>query len=241
MAIMIQVSELSLSSVEGQFIFKDLHFRLNRGEWGCIAGQAKSGKTLLLKLLTGQCIPDRGQILVDDRNILRINQEKLRQLRRRLGIALADPVPLGGRSLRECMIFKQRALDETLSDATQRAEQIFEQMGLQKKADELPEALSAVERELFSLGLTLSHDPVLLLLDDPLRAISSATERDRYFEVLERIHLRKRLTTLMTSAPARFPERLPIVYFDLVDGSIQERLRDRSNLTAEISQLEEVG
>ncbi|MBI1730656.1 ATP-binding cassette domain-containing protein [Candidatus Acetothermia bacterium] len=223
MPIMVQVSELSLSDAEGRGIFKDLHFRLNRGEWGCLCAPPGLGKSLFLRMLMGQCKPDHGQILVDERNILRINAEKLRQLRRRLGVVLEDHASFGNRVVRETLLFKLRALDFSEEDASQRTDVVLELVELSGKAGQLPQSLSESERELFALALALSHDPVLLLLDEPLQKISSPQEKEKYLNVLVRIHLRKRLTTLMTTAAETFPDRFPILCFDLKDGKMQER------------------
>jgi ABC-type ATPase involved in cell division len=223
MPIMVQVSELSLSDAEGRGIFMDLHFRLNRGEWACLCGRPGLGKSLFLRILMGQCKPDHGQILVDERNILRINPEKLRQLRRRLGVVLEDHASFGNRPLRETLLFKLRALDFSEEDADQRADAVLDLVELNGKADQLPESLGESERELFALALALSHDPVLLLLDEPLQKISSSSEKEKYLEVLERIHLRKRLTTLMTTDSESFADRFPIVCYDLMDGKMQVR------------------
>ena len=200
MPIMVQVSELSLSDTEGRGIFKDLHFRLNRGDWACLCAPPGLGKSLFLRMLMGQCRPDHGQILVDERNILRINTEKLRQLRRRMGVVLEDHASFEKRALRETVLFKLRALDFSEEDVNQRADVVLELVELSGKADQTPETLNESERELFALALALSHDPVLLLLDEPLQKISSNKEKEKYLVVLERIHLRKRLTTLMTTA-----------------------------------------
>ncbi len=235
MAIMIQVSELSLSNAEGRKIFKDLHFRLNRGEWGCILGRSQPSRTLFLQLLTGECRPDQGQILVDERNILRINPEKLRGLRRRLGILPKNPAPLGDRTLLESLVLRLKALDVPGRDARERAAQALELVGLQEQARQLPKLLGELDKQLFALALALSYDPVLLLLDDPLLALSAHKDQEKFLEILEKIHLRKRLTTLMTSEKMSFSNKFPILLFDLLEG----QLRERQPLSP-LSELEEV-
>jgi ABC-type ATPase involved in cell division len=225
MPIMVQISELSLSDSDEKKVFSDLHFRLNRGEWACITGQKGSGKSQILELLTGQIRPDKGQILVDDRNILRISKEKLRLVKQRLGVAI-DPEIFANkrRSLTNTIAFKLRALNTNPDEVQDRVAKLLELVGISDKAESNVEELSSCERQLFGLAIALSHEPVLLLLDDPLSEISNKKEWEKYLGALERIHLRKRLTTLMmTTKNDPIFDRYPIKRHDLVGGRIDVR------------------
>lgn len=223
MPIMIQISELGLSDEDRHPIFQDLHFRLNRGDWAAISGPASSGKSLLLKLLCGECRPDRGQILVDERNILRISSEKKRLLKRRLGMMVEPDHDFKKRSLSNYIQFKLRALDVPVDELAQKSERALDLVGLEEKANQIPQELNAVELRLFSLALALSHEPVLLLLDQPLKGLEKEKQRLRFLEVLEQIHLRRRLTTLMTLTNERLPDKLPLQQYDLTAGRILGR------------------
>lgn len=225
MPIMVQISELGLSDSEGRQVFSDLHFRLNRGEWACIIGSKGAGKSSLFKLLSGQIRPDRGQILVDDRNVLRVSRDKLRLLRQRLGITV-DPKILNNqrRTLSSTIAFKLNALNFAAEEVGDRTAKVLDLVEIADKAESTLPDLSECERQLFGLAIALCHDPVLLLIDDPLSAISDKKEWRRFLEVLERIHLRKRLTTLMlTSKKDPILDRFPIQRHVLVAGHIDAR------------------
>ena len=224
MPIMIQISELSLSDEEKRPIFQNLSFRLNRGEWASIGGGPDPHKRLLLDLLCGHIRPDRGQILVDERNILRVGSEKLRLLKRRLGLVIRSERCYKRRSLSHYIQFKLRALDVSPDDLEKRARYALDLVGLSEQADQVPEDLGPVDLKLFQLALALSHDPVLLLLDEPLTEIGKDREKERFLDVLEQIHLRKRLTTLMTlGSKDRVPDRFPITRHELLGGVITRK------------------
>ena len=220
MPIIIQISELDAVDSEGKKILSDLHFRLQRGEWACILGPPGSGKTLLLELVYGEVRPKRGQILVDDRNVLRIKPEKLRQLRRRMGVLLHSAAPLHRRTLAGCLTFKLCALDLPQEEARLKAIDLLDLVELGDQAEKFPDELDEVEQLLFRLALALSHDPVLLLVDDPLQHISSS-KGERFLQALERLHLRKRLSILMTAREAGWAECTPVKLYALEGGCLR--------------------
>jgi len=221
MPIMVQIAELDLFDAEGRPIFRDLHFRLRRGEWAALIDPEGPGRRALIQLLCGGLRPQRGQILVDDRNVIRLSPKKLRGLRRRMGIVPEGmDLPQRG-TLEDRLVFKLRALDFPKEEALARAEEVLELIGLSEKAHSPLQALDGLERGLFRLALALSHDPVFLLLDNPLGDLPPEG-MEPFLEVLERVHLRRRLTILMTAeAKACALERHPITLYELREGRLQ--------------------
>lgn len=220
MPIMVQISELDLFDAEGQAILRDLHFRLNRGEWACIIGRQRETSSLL-QLACGLLRPNGGQILVDDRNVIRLSPERLRELRRRMGIVLKDKVLPGRGTLQDRLIFKLRALDFPQEEASLRASEALKFVELGERAQCLPCELNGLERQLFKVGLALSHEPVLLLLEEPLEGLAPE-EAERFLKVLKRLQLRMRLTILMTTAKAcKMIEKYPVKLYELKGGGLQ--------------------
>jgi len=221
MSIMIQISELKLCDSEGRVIFEDLSLRLARGEWAFVVGPPGSGKSLLIKLICREILPQRGQILVDGRNIVRLGPEKLRELRRRLGVVLRDMPPLVHRTLLGNLIFKLRVLGFGREDAELRARKSLELVGLEGLAERRPYELCGVEAALFQLALAISHDPILLLLDDPFAGLKPQ-ESERLLRVLEEVHLRGRLSLLVTAGERGLAERAPATILCLRSGRLKK-------------------
>ena len=239
MAIMVQISELTLRDEDRGTIFTDLNFRLARGEWASIVSPDGAGKTTLFRLICGEIRPDRGQILVDDRNIIRINPDRLRTLRRRIGVVPRRPPLLRRQTLRGGLIFLRRALGASRSDAEMKAHEVLALVELQDLADRSVDELDEPERQRFHLALVLSHDPVLLLLDDPLTALDPPQQR-RYLQLLERIHLRRRLSLLLATSDVEAIRDAPATVYCLQDGQLQ-RIVDKSASpsTADVGETDE--
>ncbi len=220
MPVIVQISELAVRDPEGQKLFDDVHFRLHRGEWAGLIGPSRSGKTLLLALICGMTRPEHGQILVDDRNVLRLSPEKLRQLRRRMGILPECASPLGHRTLEEYVIFKLRSLEYPKEEARLKALEALELVSLEDRLQLHPQELDPAEYRLFQLALAISHDPVLLLLDDPLRDLPPG-RGERFLNVLERVHRHRRVSLLMTARGAGWAEHLPVNLYVLENKQIR--------------------
>ena len=73
-------------SVGGRAIFAGLNMSIPRGRITAIMGPSGTGKTTLLRLMTGQIKPDRGQILFDGVDVSQLGVRELYALRRRMGM-----------------------------------------------------------------------------------------------------------------------------------------------------------
>jgi ABC-type methionine transport system ATPase subunit len=198
MPIMVQISELGFSSPEGVPIFCDFHLQLERSSLLCVVGEPGTGKTLLLSFLCRELRPQRGQILIDNCNILRLSPERFQRLRYRIGIVPQHPQPLLGRTLSGNLCFKLRTLGFSAADATQRARETLQAVGLSAQDDRPLLDLSPGEARVFQLALAICSDPILLLFDDPTRRLS-APDDERVLTALRSIQQRRRLSVLVTS------------------------------------------
>jgi len=203
---MVQVSELSFFTDEGRMRLEDIHLGIERGEFFILTGPAASGKTLLLKLLCRELWPQRGQILIDDRNLLRISEEKMRELRRRIGLVPQHFTPPQRGSVYDQIIFKLRSLGYPKRQALSKATDALDTIGALQLKDKSIKELSPEELELFYIALAISNDPVLLLVDEPFAALDEKS-KIAILDALKRIHAHKRITLFVTTRDAQFAKR----------------------------------
>ncbi|NLZ73751.1 MAG: ATP-binding cassette domain-containing protein, partial [Bacteroidales bacterium] len=85
-------------SFDGQMVLKDINATFEKGKTNLIIGQSGSGKTVLIKCIVGLLTPDEGEVFYDGRNFLTMNKQKVKDLRREMG-----------------MIFQSGALFDSLS------------------------------------------------------------------------------------------------------------------------------
>lgn len=221
MTLMIQVSELSFYTDEGRVILDNVHFRVEWGEWLLLAGLPGAGKTVFLKLLWGELRPWRGQILVNERNVTRLSPERLRRLRRVMGIVPQQPLILNQKTVTESLIFKLQALGLPHDEAERKASEALKILGLTSLASRPPQELVPVEQALAQIALAICNDPILLLADVPCHGLDEEGTLT-VMNALNHLHRRKRLTMLVTVEDKRLASRFGTRAVCLRDGRLEE-------------------
>jgi ABC-type ATPase involved in cell division len=192
MAALVRVSELQFVTPEGKTILEDVTLRVDHGEFVCLVGPPSSGKTLLFQLLCHEVQPQRGQILVDDRNVTRLHPSKLPAFRRRLGIVPQEFTPLQ-RTVLDALLFKLRSLGLESDESHSRAAEILDTIRL--PIDALVTELEPAHQKLFALALAASHNPVLLLIDEPFDGLEYK-DAQRVLEGIRAVHERQHVAVL---------------------------------------------
>ena len=79
---MIEVKDV-VKAFDGRTVLHGIDATFYTGKTNLIIGQSGSGKTVLMKSLVGLLRPDQGQILFDSRNLLAMNTEEVKNLRKK--------------------------------------------------------------------------------------------------------------------------------------------------------------
>ena len=150
--------------------FTDLTLDLFRGETVTIMGGSGSGKSVMLKMLIGLLTADGGEILFDGQDVVKMNDEELSKVRRRVaylfqGAALFDSLTVGENvayGLREQ--FWDKMSEEEISA---RVEQSLGLVGLPGIQTMRPSDLSGGMKKRVGLARTLALQPEVILYDEP--------------------------------------------------------------------------
>jgi phospholipid/cholesterol/gamma-HCH transport system ATP-binding protein len=151
-------------------IYADLTLDLLRGETITIMGASGTGKSVMLKMLIGLIRPDSGEIIFDGRDVAKMNEEELTEVRRRIaylfqGAALFDSLSVGENvayGLRE-----QFWNTMTNHEIGQRVERSLDLVGLPGIQNMRPSDLSGGMKKRVGLARTLALQPEVILYDEP--------------------------------------------------------------------------
>ncbi len=172
----IEVSQL-VKKFNGQTVLHSIDLEVSRGEVVAIIGPSGSGKTTLLRSINLLETPDSGtikvgNILIDAAVGMNRQKEQVRRLRQQVGFVFQSFNLFPHRSVLENIIEGPTIVKgETKAEATARARQLLEKVGLQGKEESYPRRLSGGQQQRVAIARALAMRPEVILFDEPTSAL----------------------------------------------------------------------
>ena len=149
-------------------VFDGLDLDIRLGQVTGIMGPSGTGKTTLLRLITGQATAEQGEVVVEGLEVARLGREDLYQLRRRMGMLFQS-----GALLTDIDVYENVAFP--LREHTRLPERLVRQIvltklhavGLRGAARLMPAELSGGMARRVALARAIVMDPSLLIYDEP--------------------------------------------------------------------------
>jgi phospholipid/cholesterol/gamma-HCH transport system ATP-binding protein len=154
--------------IGSKMIFDGLDLDVLRGGITAIMGPSGTGKTTLLRHLTGQLRPDAGSVMVDGEEVTQLSRRALFGLRERIGYLFQNSALLTDFSVFENVAFPLRQhtkLPETLIRNIVLTK--LQAVGLRGAAPLMPSELSGGMARRVALARAIVFDPMLILYDEP--------------------------------------------------------------------------
>jgi putative ABC transport system ATP-binding protein len=149
---------------------------VERGELVAIMGPSGSGKTTLLSLVGGLDRATGGRVLVEGKDVGRMNPSELALLRRRtVGYVFQDLNLLAGLTARENVSLPLELDGAPVAAAQAQAAQALDSVGLGHLADRYPDDLSGGEQQRVAIARALVGGRGIVLADEPTGALDSMT------------------------------------------------------------------
>ena len=163
-------------SFEDSPLLDGISFTLPRGETKAIFGVAGSGKSTILKLALGLMKPDSGRILVLGEDITEMPEERLFELRRRIGMVFQESALFDSLTVRENVAF--RLLEEgnvSEEEVEQPVREALSFVELENTINMFPSELSGGMRRRVAIARAIITRPELLLYDSPTGGLDPVT------------------------------------------------------------------
>jgi cell division transport system ATP-binding protein len=164
---MIQMLHVFKSFAANSPALEDITFQVEAGEFAVLTGPSGAGKTTLLRLLYAAERPERGNIIVNRRNLTRLARRRVPEFRRSIGIVFQDFKLLPTKTAFENVAFAQRVLAVPERDIRRRVAEVLKRVGISHRKDALPPQLSGGEQQRVALARALVNEPALILADEP--------------------------------------------------------------------------
>ncbi len=225
---MIQIEKLNIHL--GEFDLRDIHLRINEGEYFVLLGPTGAGKSVLLECIAGINKPDSGGIRINGRDVVGCYPEE-----RNIGYVPQDYALFPNMTVRQNLGYGLKARKINPSEIRTRVESMMEKLGVAPLQNRLPLFLSGGEKQRVALGRALITQPNILLLDEPLSALDENL-RSQLAGELRRIQQDSNRTFLHVchsfEEASLVADRIAIMNRGSIEqaGSIQEILANPSTL-----------
>lgn len=184
-------------SEAGDYVLKDISFRVRPGMSLAVVGPSGAGKSTLVNLLLRLYEPSEGYIQLDDYDLRDI---RLSSLRNHISVVPQEPVLFSGTIAENIVYGREGATADQIMNAAKAAELHEFVMSLPEKYEarvgERGSNLSGGQKQRLSFAMAMLTDPSILVLDDTTSALDAKTEA-RIQETLSRI-MKGRTTFVIT-------------------------------------------
>lgn len=212
---------LSLSYSNDETIINKVNFAVDSASFVFITGASGSGKSTLLKSLYGGLKPDQGSLIVGGVEINGVSRKKLNFLRRHIGIVFQDY-----KLVKEWTIEKNITLPLLINgyekNVTQnQVDSLLKHVRLKHQAGKYPLELSGGEQQRVAMARALSHNPILILADEPTGNLDDYSS-GLIWNLLEGANTQLKTTVIVVTH--HIPETMSVDYkhFHIEYGSINE-------------------
>jgi cell division transport system ATP-binding protein len=197
---------------------EDITVDIADGEFAFLVGASGSGKSTFLRLVLRESRPTRGLVLVAGRDLNRLKGWRVPALRRQIGTVFQDFRLLPKKTVAENVAFALQVIGEPRAQVRQRVPEVLDMVGLDGKADRLPDELSGGEQQRVAIARAVANRPALLIADEPTGNLDPQTSVG-IMKLLDRIN-RTGTTVLMATHDSSVVDQMRKRVIELAGGAL---------------------
>ena len=154
-------------SFGGRVVLDGISFSLAPGESLVIVGPSGTGKSVLLKHLIGLVRPDSGKVFVAGEDLWALSNVDRNRVRKRFGMSFQEGALFDSMSVFDNIAFPLRRSGRPPAEVRRRVRECLEIVHLPNVEDKRPSELSGGMRRRVGFARAISHEPEILLFDEP--------------------------------------------------------------------------
>lgn len=152
---------------------------INSRDFVAITGASGSGKSTMMNLVGCLDLPSKGTIFLDGRDISKLSESELAQIRgRKIGFIFQQFNLIPNLSALENVMLPMEFQDLPIENARKRATDLLNMVELGDRMHHLPSQLSGGEQQRVAIARSLSNDPEVVLADEPTGNLDSKSGSD---------------------------------------------------------------
>ena len=175
-------------------LFKDINLKIDKKDFISLTGSTGTGKTTILSLLAGFTKPDKGDIMVDKKNIKKLRSKELRNyIRNYVGFVSFDDDLIDDITVLENILLALNVSDSEIDVQT-----LIKKLMIEDLLNKYPYELSKTNKIKISLLRSLSKNPKLLLCDEIFLNMN-IKDRNDCLEVIKYFTKKNRVPVIIAS------------------------------------------
>ncbi len=178
---MLKVNDLHKSYQVGKTtyeVLKGVSFEIAKGEFVAVMGPSGSGKTTLLNCISCYIPADKGEILLDGKDLSKLKERQIAKVRNeKLGFVFQDFLLLDGLSVRDNILLPAIIGGTVDPDTERRAEELCRIFGISAIEEKYPAEISGGEKQRTAVARALINRPMMILADEPTGNLDSKSSR----------------------------------------------------------------
>ena len=155
-------------------VLKDVSFEVKRGEFVAVMGPSGSGKTTLLNCISCFIPHDKGEILLDGKDLSKLKERQIAKVRNeKLGFVFQDFMILDGLTVFENVCIPKVIREEPYRKMEEKAKELLAMFGIEQIKDKYPAEISGGQKQRTAVARALMNEPLLILADEPTGNLDS--------------------------------------------------------------------
>ena len=151
----------------GTIALENINLDVKKGEFVFLVGPSGAGKSTFIKLLLREVVPDKGDLTVNGRDVIRMSKKDVPYLRRGLGVIFQDYRLLPDKTVYENVAFAMQVIEAPRRLIQRNVNNVLEIVGLRDKYKCFPNQLSGGEQQRVAIARAIVNNPTILIADEP--------------------------------------------------------------------------
>lgn len=158
-------------------VLKGVDLDLYKGENLVVLGRSGTGKSVLIKIISGLLKPDDGYVNVLGQEVDKISPKELDKLRLKIGFSFQNSALYDSMTVRENLEFPlvRNSRNLTRKEIDNLVETVLDAVGLSQTINQMPSELSGGQRKRIGIARTLILRPEIMLYDEPTAGLDPIT------------------------------------------------------------------
>jgi cell division transport system ATP-binding protein len=148
-------------------LFKDVSFKIEKGEFAFLIGESGTGKTTIMRMINMELVPQSGDVQVFNFSSKSIKKPEVPIVRRKIGYVFQDYKLLNDRNVFDNVALPLNLAGEKPDVVKKKVFNILNEVGVFDSYKRLPFELSGGEQQRVSIARAMVNEPYILIADEP--------------------------------------------------------------------------